>query len=65
MHKMNGIEATQTIRAKMPDVVVIGLSMYTETHRAEEMRQAGAAVYIAKTEMAETLVAAIHVSCRK
>jgi DNA-binding NarL/FixJ family response regulator len=64
MSKMDGIEATRVIRAKIQGVVVIGLSMYEEAHRAEEMRKAGAVAYIPKSEAADALVAAIRACCR-
>ncbi len=37
---MNGVEATRAIRAELPDVQVIGLSMFEESERAAAMRQA-------------------------
>ncbi len=63
MPRMNGIEATRAIHAEFPEMRVIGLSLYAEPHRAEEMRQAGASAYVAKTEAAEVLVATIHTCC--
>jgi DNA-binding NarL/FixJ family response regulator len=46
-------------------VGVIGLSMYHEPHRAEEMRQAGAAGYVNKSEVTETLISTIRACCKK
>jgi len=63
MPRMNGIDATRAIHAEFPEMIVIGLSLYAEPHRAEEMRKAGAAAYISKTEAAEVLVATIHTCC--
>lgn len=63
MPVMNGVEATRSIHAEFPEIVIIGLSMYVEAHRAEEMRNAGAAAYVSKGEAAEDLIAAIHASC--
>lgn len=60
MPKMNGLEATRVIHAEFPAMTIIALSMYSERHRAEEMRQAGAAAYITKSEAAEVLIATIH-----
>lgn len=62
MPGMNGIEATRLIHAECPERVIIGLSMYEEGHRADEMRQAGASAYVRKDEAADALVATIH-SC--
>ncbi len=63
MPRMNGIDATRILHAEFPAMVVIGLSMYAEPHRAEEMRQAGASAYVSKSEAAEALVATIHACC--
>lgn len=60
MPKMNGIESTRALHAEFPDIVIIGLSMHEESHRADEMRQAGAVAYVAKSEATETLVATIN-----
>jgi chemotaxis response regulator CheB len=40
MSEMDGIEATKRIKAELPDVRVIGLSMYDDEHTAESMRKA-------------------------
>lgn len=63
MPRMNGVEATRLISREFPGMVVIGLSMYAEPHRAEEMRRAGARAYVSKSEAAEALVATIHACC--
>jgi DNA-binding NarL/FixJ family response regulator len=34
---MDGIEATQRIKAELPDVRVIGLSMYEDKHSAQNI----------------------------
>ncbi len=59
MPRMNGIDATRAIRAEMPEVQVIGLSMFEEQERAEAMLAAGAAAYLSKTGDPSALVAAI------
>ena len=65
MPKMSGIEATRIIHEEFPKTVIIGLSMYAEPHRAEEMRKAGASAYVSKSEAAEALVATIHACCNR
>jgi PAS domain S-box-containing protein len=60
MPGMNGIQATQLIHAEMPRVHVIGLSMYEEGERAEDMRQAGASDYLAKSGPTNAVVTAIR-----
>jgi PAS domain S-box-containing protein len=64
MPVMNGVEATRLIHAEFPHIVVIALSMYEEAHRVEEMRKAGAAAYVSKSEAADALVASIRAACR-
>ncbi len=59
MPGMNGIDATRAIRTEMPDIQVIGLSMFEEQERAEAMLAAGAAAYLTKTGDPATLVATI------
>ena len=44
-----GIEATRIISEELPEVRVIGLSMFEKTERADAMRRAGAAGYLAKS----------------
>jgi DNA-binding NarL/FixJ family response regulator len=48
MPRMNGIEATRRIKARMPEARVIGLSSYAETEIAERMREAGAEALVVK-----------------
>ncbi len=49
MPRMDGIEATRAIRKALPDVRVIGLSMFEEGEQAEAMRRAGAVAYLTKS----------------
>lgn len=60
MPGMNGIEATRRIRAELPEVNVIGLSMFEEADRAEAMREAGACTYLSKAVSSEILLSAIR-----
>ncbi len=64
MPKMNGLDATRAIRRDLPEVRVIGLSMYDEMERADAMLAAGASMYLTKTRPAQDLIAAIR-SCMK
>ncbi len=63
MKEGDGVEATRAIHAELPQVQVIGLSMYDESEQGERMRQAGAVSYISKIAPSETLIAAIR-ACR-
>jgi CheY-like chemotaxis protein len=60
MPRMNGIEATRILSTDLPDIRVIGLSMYGEADRAQAMRDAGAVAYLNKCDPSEDLIAAIR-----
>jgi PAS domain S-box-containing protein len=60
MPKMDGIEATRRIKAEMPDVRVIGLSMYDDENVARKMREAGAAAFVSKSESSTELLKTIY-----
>ena len=64
MPKMSGLEATRAIRHRLPQVRIIGLSMYEEKERADAMLEAGASAYLTKTKSAQELIATIR-SCMK
>ena len=54
--------STRIIHAEMPEVRVIGLSMFEHAEGAEAMRRAGAVDYVTKSGAAGILVAAIRCS---
>lgn len=60
MPGMNGIEATRIIHGQLPQVRIIGLSMFDQAERAQAMLQAGATKYLTKSDAADELVAAIR-----
>jgi PAS domain S-box-containing protein len=60
---MNGIEATRTIHAEMPQIAIIGLSMFEDM--GDAMRAAGAVGYLPKTGASANLLATIRAACRK
>ncbi len=60
MPVMNGPEATRIIHSEMPDIQVIGLSMFEEEEKAEVMRRAGAVRYLTKTGPSNVLISAIR-----
>jgi signal transduction histidine kinase/CheY-like chemotaxis protein len=59
MPVMNGIEATSRIKARHPDIRIIGLSMFNDPETAIRMYEAGADEYLSKTESGEKLIKAI------
>jgi signal transduction histidine kinase/CheY-like chemotaxis protein len=60
MPEMDGIEATRRIKAEMPQVRVIGLSMFEDEQAAREMHTAGADGFVIKTASAAELLKAIY-----
>ena len=56
----SGIDATAQIRRELPDVQVVGLSMYDNEEYVTRLLQAGAAGYVLKRSAATDLVAAVR-----
>ncbi len=57
MPGIDGVMATRILKLLCPDIVVIGLSMYSVRH--DEMIAAGAAACLSKTEPLEDLLTAL------
>jgi PAS domain S-box-containing protein len=64
MPEMDGIEATRRIKVDMPDVRVIGLSMFDDKHMASTMLEAGAETFVSKTASLAKLLKAIYAMSR-
>jgi PAS domain S-box-containing protein len=64
MPEMDGIEATRRIKVDMPDVRVIGLSMFDDKHMASTMLEAGAETFVSKTASLAELLKAIYAMSR-
>ena len=60
MGEMNGIKATQIIHDELPQIRVIGLSMFETSELAQAMLDAGAICYLTKSSPAEVLITAIR-----
>ncbi len=60
MPEMDGIEATRRIKAEMPGVRIIGLSMFEEGEIAGRMREAGAEAFVSKEASSGALMRAIY-----
>ncbi len=57
---IDGIEATRRIKAELPFTIIIGLSMLTDSHVQQVMREAGAIAVLSKTESITELFKLIH-----
>ena len=60
MPDLNGIEATNQIKAEVPGVKVIALSMHSDRRFVEGMLRAGAAGYLLKDCGLEELTRAVR-----
>jgi DNA-binding NarL/FixJ family response regulator len=60
MTGMGGIEATRLLRAALPSVRVIGMSLHDDRRFATAMRTAGAAGYLFKSRIHEELATALR-----
>jgi PAS domain S-box-containing protein len=60
MPGMDGIEATRRIHEQMPEVKIIGLSMFQEGEQAASILSAGAVAYLTKTGPSEAVLEAIR-----
>ena len=58
----NGAESTRRILEKYPATVVIGMSIQTDPHVAESMREAGVAAFLPKEDIANELYTTIQTS---
>jgi DNA-binding NarL/FixJ family response regulator len=60
MRGMGGIEATRLLRAALPSVQVIGLSLHDDRRFVSAMREAGAVGYLLKDRIHEELAEALR-----
>lgn len=60
MPQMNGIEATQLIKEKLPDIAVLALTIHEGQEYFFQMLQAGASGYVPKRAAADVLIQAIQ-----
>jgi DNA-binding NarL/FixJ family response regulator len=59
MGQMDGLELTQELKNRHPNIIVLVLSMYDESLYGERARQAGAAGFVAKQDGGDALLEAI------
>ena len=60
MPEMDGVEATRRIKSELPEIRVIGLSMFQDDQTARNMMQAGAEAFLNKTVSSSELLEAIY-----
>jgi len=60
MPVMDGVEATRRIKAELPNVRIIGLSMYEDEQITRTMQEAGAELFLTKTASSAELLKAIY-----
>jgi two-component system response regulator NreC len=64
MPGMGGVEATQTLRNKYPDVQVLALTMHEDESYVFQLLRAGAAGYVLKRAAAQDLVQAVRAAAK-
>jgi PAS domain S-box-containing protein len=60
MPEMDGIEATRRIKSELPEIRVIGLSMFEDEQTARSILDAGAESFMSKTASSAELLKAIY-----
>lgn len=58
--EMHGIQVTERILDRQPDICVIGFSMHADPDLAEAMHKAGAKSYLTKSDAPDQLISAIR-----
>jgi DNA-binding NarL/FixJ family response regulator len=59
MPGMDGVQATAIINDELPEIRIIGLSMFQEDNHQTAMREAGAVAYLTKSGPAEEIIKTI------
>jgi DNA-binding NarL/FixJ family response regulator len=60
MPKVTGVEATQKISKKYPDIGIVALTTFNDDHFILDMKEAGAKGFVLKDAPNKEIVAAIH-----
>lgn len=64
MPVLDGLQAARVIKAKMPEVAIVILSLNADRHLVEEAKKIGARAYVAKTKAGEALVQAVDAAIK-
>jgi DNA-binding NarL/FixJ family response regulator len=62
MAKLDGIEATRRVKARWPEIVVVGLSVSTRAQVEPLLLEAGASGYVSKEAAGDQLYGAIDMA---
>jgi DNA-binding NarL/FixJ family response regulator len=62
---INGIEASRTVRSKLPDAKIVVMSLHTSKELVKAIKDAGASAYVLKSSADPDLVDAINAVARK
>jgi DNA-binding NarL/FixJ family response regulator len=65
MPRMNGMEATRIIHSELPDIRIIGLSMYDDVETTRAILSAGAVAFLTKSGHSDDLLSTIRGNGRK
>jgi DNA-binding NarL/FixJ family response regulator len=65
MPGLDGIEATRAIHQDLPNIRIIGLSMFGDRHHIRAMHDAGAVGYLTKSAPTADLIAAVRTAVGK
>jgi len=64
MPGMDGIQVTQVLHKELPEIFIIGLSMFKEVEQQAAMLEAGAVKYLTKSGPSEAIIDAIRACVR-
>jgi DNA-binding NarL/FixJ family response regulator len=62
---INGIEATRTVRSKLPDAKIVVMSLHASKELVKAIQAAGASAYVLKSSAEPDLVDALNAVARK
>jgi signal transduction histidine kinase/ActR/RegA family two-component response regulator len=65
MPGLDGAQSTRLLLKERPDIVVIGLSLQTDSDMAKSMLEAGAAAFVAKDTAADELYTTLRAAARR
>jgi DNA-binding NarL/FixJ family response regulator len=61
---MDGIQAANIIHTELPQIQIVGMSMFEEEEQAVRMKEAGAVAYVTKSASSEAVIRAIRTAAQ-